>query len=118
MTRLASALVVLAATLSIHAQPPLRDSIPRTGSAVIRGRVISAETGDSVRKARVTTAIDGGSPARVFTDGDGRFEIPSLPAGRYGITVSKAGYATTRYGARRTSERPLVVDVADAAIVN
>ena len=47
------------------------------------------------------------------TDGEGRYEFAELPAGRYTITVSKAGYVGLQYGQRRPFEPGTPVILAD-----
>jgi hypothetical protein len=84
---------------------------------VIRGRVIAAGTPDPIRKARVTLS-PGANRDPVFTDTDGRFEFVGLSAGRYEVSAAKAGYATTRFGARRAFEPPVSVDVPGGTVVS
>src|SRR5262245_58313073 len=59
------------------------------GTAVIRGLVLS-DTGAPVRRAQVRANANGMPGARVATtDGDGRFELRELPAGRWTLSASK-----------------------------
>ena len=97
-------------------QAPARDARPpqAAGSASIRGRVISAETGEPVRRARVVLSSEGPAPSRaVPTDLEGRYEFAGLPAGRYRLTVSRAPYVTRSYGQRSPLERGTPIDLAD-----
>src|SRR5437016_1246737 len=68
------------------------------GTAIIRGRVVSADNGTPVRRAQVR-AQSGELRANrlVSTDAQGRFEFKDLPAGRWNLTASKAGYMSLRY---------------------
>ena len=70
---------------------------------VISGVVLSAEEpARPVRRAMVT--VTGGSiPSNLsaVTDDEGRFRFVDLSAGRYTISVSKAGYLSTMYGATK-----------------
>src|SRR5436305_3598072 len=67
--------------------PNAQTSAP-TGTAVIRGRVIAADSGNPLRRAQVRIL---GTEVRVnqgaITDGDGRYEFSKVPAGRYTINV-------------------------------
>lgn len=68
----------------------------------IRGRVAAADTGRPVLRARVFLSgpgLDGGRAT--LTDEDGRFTLSDVPAGRYSVTASKAGFVTLAYGQRR-----------------
>ena len=82
-----------------------------TGTAVIRGRIVAADTSTPIRRAQVrATTAGGGRGARlVTTDSEGRFELRDLPAGRWELSAAKAGFVTLRYGQRRPFEagRPL-----------
>jgi hypothetical protein len=96
------------------AQAGERAPAPR-GTAVIRGRVIAADTEAPIRRARVSwvpehTSSNGGlQAASVMTDTAGRYEIPNLPAGRYRVYARRSGYLLMGFGARRggTSARAL-----------
>lgn len=85
----------------------------------MRGRVL-AVNGMPLRRAHVTAfATEAGLAQRhgTTTDGDGKWEITDLPAGRYTVSASKAGYVTIQYGQRRPFEQGTPVVVADAATV-
>jgi hypothetical protein len=47
-----------------------------------------------------------------LTDNDGRFEIGALPASRYRLYVSKAGYVTLEYGQARPFETGRPIDLS------
>ena len=55
----------------------------------IRGSVVDARGGEALANVQVLLA---GTPARVTTDGAGRFQIGAIPPGDYTITVSTVGY--------------------------
>lgn len=79
----------------------------------IAGRVLNETTGAPVRRAAVTIVMDGREDVMgtAPTDGDGRFLLRALPAGRYSIGASKTGYAVMDYGARRPGGPGLVITV-------
>jgi hypothetical protein len=85
----------------VRAQVPARDRQPApAGVGAIRGRILSAESGDPIRKARVDIlGSTGERPDPVYTDPEGRFSFSAVPAGRYTLTAWKSGYAETRVGA-------------------
>jgi hypothetical protein len=96
----------LAAGVVISAQgvPPLPGTVPAkppvtTGTAGIAG-LIKDEQGGGLRRATVTLRGDGFTRSTV-TDDAGAFAFVALPAGRFTVTASKAGYPPLSYGARR-----------------
>src|SRR6059036_935875 len=100
MSRTSTAVVLLiAVTLVGHAQsPPRAAAAPQTGTASVRGRVLAADTDAPLRNARVqitSLATGTGALPVVLTDADGRFVVPSVAAGQYRVSASKAGYVTT-----------------------
>jgi hypothetical protein len=88
------------------------------GTAVIRGRVVSADNGTPIRRAQVR-AQSGELRANrlVSTDAQGRFEFKDLPAGRWNLTASKAGFMTLRYGQKRSFEAGSPIEIADAQVM-
>lgn len=80
-------------------QTPARDARPprpRVGTAIIRGRVVDGQTGQPLARARVRIA-NGPGGATLITDASGSFEFTQLPAGRYGLSLSKRGYMAGTY---------------------
>jgi len=76
---------------------------PVTGTATIRGRVIASDTGAPIRRAQVR-AQGVGPPRLASTDGNGSFELRDMPAGRWTLTASKAGFVSRRLGQTRPFE--------------
>lgn len=61
----------------------------------MRGIIVAADNGTPIRRAQVRIISPEARETRVSTtDSQGRFEIKELPAGRYTMTVSKAGFVT------------------------
>jgi len=111
---------------AIQAPQPARDAVKRaepTGTARIRGRVVSGDRGTPVRRVSVTLmtvmpppmrgeAVDFGTgqrgaavgragqpnapmmPRRATTDADGEFEFAGLPAGTYRVSASPGQYSS------------------------
>jgi hypothetical protein len=96
-------------------QRPPRD--PRdtpTGTAIIRGRIVAADTGTAIRRAQVRAFSGELRESRAAsTDAQGRFELRDLPAGRWDLMASKAGFVTLRYGQRRPFEAGRPIELAD-----
>jgi hypothetical protein len=89
-----------------------RGALP-TGTASIRGQVLSS-SGAPVRRAQVRATANGAGVARLTsTDVDGRFELRDLPAGQWALTASKPGYVTQRFGQRRPYETVPPIEIAD-----
>ncbi len=96
-------------------QRPARD--PRdtpTGTAVIRGRIVAADTGAPIRRAQVRAFSGEIRESRMAsTDAQGRFELRDLPAGRWELMASKAGFVTLRFGQRRPLESGRPIEISD-----
>jgi hypothetical protein len=89
MTRVAAGFAAVAVACGLafplHSQSPV----------LIRGQVVSAETGDQLVHARVVIFNDATPLPAVFADAQGQFSSGPLPTGRYRLTVTKPGYALT-----------------------
>ena len=124
----AAVLLLFLTTAAASAQPqptptpagaPQRDvKAPKTGTAVLKGHVVSAETGRPLRRAQVRTGVSDPREMRtVSTDENGAWEFRDLPAGRYTIQVSKGGYVALFYGQRRPFEQGKPVELADGQTI-
>jgi protocatechuate 3,4-dioxygenase beta subunit len=116
----AAAQAPAAGTSGAPGLPPRAASTPpRSAKAtgVISGRILAADTGLPLRRASVTVygtgpnlPSDQGARRATITDAEGAFTFTDLPAGRYQLQASKAGYVDTEYGARATGlVRPIEV---------
>ena len=101
--------------------PPPRDAArEHKGTAVIRGRIVAADSGRPLRRARVTmTSPDLGSSASKTTSTDlaGRYEIRDLAAARYRVAVTRAGYLPLDYGQRRPGEQGRPIQLTDGEVM-
>src|SRR5438093_2651638 len=80
---------------------PARTDIPTPAGRII-GRVLAADTGRPVKRARVfVSAAELPGGRGTLTDENGLFDLAELPAGRYTLTVSKSGFVSLSYGPRR-----------------
>ena len=91
---------------------------PPTGTALLRGLVVAADTGAAVRRAVVRVMAAEAQDTRVATtDEQGRFEIRDLVGGRYSVTASRSGFVTLQYGQRRPGDRGTPVEIAPGQTV-
>lgn len=98
------------------AQAPTRDGAPirRTGTAVLKGRVVDGVTGAAISRARVRMMGGSNTRSAVLTDGEGSFTFPGLVAGQFTVTVEKSAYMPVRYPESRTLRgRLLPTTIAD-----
>lgn len=104
--------VLAFARVAATQSPPVGVAAP-DATAVVRGRIVAADTGKPLRRARVSFFAPGlgGPPRTANTNADGRYEIKDLPAGQYTVTAARSGYLSLRYGQRRPLEaaKPLQI---------
>ena len=86
---------------------------PATGTAQVVGTVMTADQ-TPVPIRRATVVLTGDQLAErlsAVTDDNGTFAFTSLPADRYSLSASKAGYVPMNYGSKRPggSGTPIVV---------
>lgn len=82
-------------------QPRDPRAAPAAGTAVIKGRVIAADTGAPFRRA-VVQLVGGPRPRAVYTDADGRYTFEGVVAGSYSVSANpgmhRADYRQSSYG--------------------
>jgi hypothetical protein len=90
MIRFATTLLIAGSILA-QSSPDIRPNAP-PGS--ISGTVVSASTGEPLRKASVSVTRSPGVPdlPTAVTDVQGRFSLTGLRAGRYTVSVDRFGY--------------------------
>jgi uncharacterized protein (DUF2141 family) len=127
LTILAAA-VVLTVDLAAAQQPrpnaPLRPRRDRpaeamaTGTARLAGRVVAADTGRPLKRARVSVQVTEGRFSKTaITDENGRFSVPNLPAGKYSVSATKTGYVTMAAGQRRALRSGIPIELGDGRAV-
>ena len=93
-----------------------RAALPK-GTSMITGRVLAADSGRPVKRARVavTGAAAGGGRGggMAITDDQGRYTVAELAAGTYSVTASKSGFVDAAYGQRRPLQPGTPVALAD-----
>lgn len=95
------------------------------GTAVLRGRVFAADTGQPLRKAQVRiTQTDVATAPGVIrdnklatTDARGLFEFKELRAGRYTLMASKGSYVSLQYGQARPTEPGKPIEILDGQTI-
>jgi hypothetical protein len=103
--RIAAFVVVAVLPALVAGQTPRDSAAPApsaTGQGVIAGTVVADDaTGRPVRRAVVTASGVGlNGDFKTVTDDNGHFAVTGLPAGRYALSVSKAGWVTAYYGSK------------------
>jgi len=102
---------------------PARDRRPgdaERGTAIVRGVVVAADSGAPLRRAqvRVMSSTAPGSSSVTQTDGQGRFEVKDLAAGRYSISASRSGYVTAQFGQRAFNQPGTPVELTDGQVLD
>jgi hypothetical protein len=83
-------------------------------TARVTGRVVAADTGRPISRARVALSGPALPEGRAtLTDAEGRFEVAALPGGRYTVTAGKAGFITIAFGQRRPFQPGTPLQVGD-----
>jgi hypothetical protein len=106
-------LAALALALGLAGAAQVRDTAaPGVGSGQIHGRIVLADSGEPLRKVRVS--LQSGQPVDpVFTDANGAFTFAHLAPGRYTLAAAHTGYYMAAGG---PSTPALTVTVANAAV--
>jgi protocatechuate 3,4-dioxygenase beta subunit len=102
----------------VRQRQPARDraALPK-GTATISGRVLTADTGRPIKRARVAVtgaAAGGGRGGGIaMTDDQGRYVVADLAAGSYSVTASRSGFVDSVYGQRRPLQPGQPLPLAD-----
>ena len=89
---------------------PAQDTL--NGSATLYGRVVTADTGAAVKRAVVSLQGENiRGRRRAETDEAGGYVFTDLVAGRYTVTVSKAGFITLAFGQKHPRQPALPIQV-------
>lgn len=91
---------------------------PKTGTGRLRGRVVSGETGGPVRRAQIRIMGSDIGSKSAMTDADGRYEFRDLPAGRFSMSATKAGYVSIQFGQTRPFESGKPIDLSEGQVMD
>ena len=120
-SRLLPLAAVAAATLALGAVPARgsaqeRPATSESEEGVVRGRVVSAESGEPVR-ARVSLTAAGATGERATsTDDDGRFALRGVGAGEARLRVRALGFAARDTTLAVTASAEIVLDLRLAPV--
>jgi hypothetical protein len=126
MTSLRVALLVnlaaVATAAAALAQLPPKPASDVGAPGAIRGRVIAADTGKPLRRARVSLRFSSAPTARALaiaaTNTNGVFELKEVPPGSYHVSASRTGYLELEHGQRRPRQRGVSVVVKSEQTVD
>jgi hypothetical protein len=109
-------MLALVVALQVVQPQPATQAAP--GTAILRGHVFAADTGQPLRKAQVRIfGNDIRENRTTTTDENGVYEFKELRAGRYTISASKGSYVSVSYGQQRPTDAPKPLDILDSQLV-
>jgi len=84
------------------------------GTGMILGQVVTGDSGAAVRRARIRLSGAGvGAQRRARAGDEARFVFTQLPAGRFTLSATKAGFVTIAYGAKAPGRAGTPIQLAD-----
>jgi protocatechuate 3,4-dioxygenase beta subunit len=92
-----------------------RDAVPNAkGTAILRGRILNIE-GRPLRRVQIRLSGENIPEGRTAsTNGLGKWEVRELPAGRFNLFATRAGYLQAQFGQKRFGEPGRPIEIADA----
>jgi hypothetical protein len=102
-------------TVGSQRTPPPRDAsaVEKKGTGVVRGKITNTE-GRPLRRVQLRLSGESIPEGRLAsTNGLGKFEIRDLPAGRFTLNASRAGYLSVSFGQTRIGEPGRPIELAD-----
>ena len=105
-------------TQTMGQRAPARDAAAeKKGTGVIRGKITNTE-GRPLRRVQLRLSGETIPEGRTAsTNGLGKFEIRELPAGRFNLTASRAGYLPMAFGQSRIGEPGRPIELTDTQIL-
>src|SRR5262245_25745091 len=87
-------------------------ALAQFNAGTVMGTVTDEQQGAVVGASVTVRNVDTGVSRTIMTDSAGRFRMPNLPPGNYGITVDRTGFASyVRSGITLAVNQDAVVDV-------
>lgn len=90
---------------------------PKTGTGIIRGRVVANDTGTPIRRAQVRINSPDIGAKTALTDAQGRYEFKELPASRFNLNVTKSGFVVMQFGQNRPFEPGRPIELAEGQVL-
>jgi hypothetical protein len=96
-----------------------RDAPLKAGTATIRGRVVADVSNAPIGRVDVRIAtVDSPNAKSAVTDGNGRYELTNLPAGKFTLQASKPNYVALSYGQTRPRGVGQTIELAEGQTLN
>jgi hypothetical protein len=96
-----------------------RDAPLKAGTATIRGRVVADVSNAPIGRVDVRIAtVDSPNAKSAVTDGNGRYELTNLPAGKFTLQASKPNYVALSYGQTRPRGVGQPIELAEGQTLN
>ncbi|HEY2125118.1 MAG TPA: carboxypeptidase-like regulatory domain-containing protein, partial [Chthoniobacterales bacterium] len=85
------------------AQSPTTAPTPNKETATVAGNVLRLDTGEPLKKARVSLQSHNSVAVSDFllTDDQGHFLFDKIPPGSYELHISRNGYVESEYGQKK-----------------
>ena len=95
-------LVLCTLPFTMASQRSAEPEVGTTGAGIIAGQIVSDETAPRpIGRAIVSLTGSVAAERNAITTDDGRFQFGGLPTGRFTVSVAKAAYLETAYGATK-----------------
>ena len=83
------------------------------GTASVQGRVTRSDSAVPIATVQVRFTMGSSVRKIAITDADGRYTFTELPAGRFSIEFSKAGFVSVQYGQQQPLGEPVRLELKE-----